>query len=115
MPILLETIKRRFDFLRMSKKSEKKFTKGFVLQKTKRDHSKSKLLNKNVIRIGLTITKKLGSAVTRNKIKRRLRHLSNEVLTNMGKKNYDYVIIANRKALEMNYKELKEDLIKAIK
>ena len=44
-----------------------------------------------------------------------MRHLSNEVLTNMGKKNYDYVIIANRKALEMNNKELKEDLIKAIK
>ena len=61
---------------------------------------KGKLLNKNVIRIGLTITKKLGSAVTRNKIKRRLRYLSNEVLTNIGKKNYDYVIIANRKALE---------------
>ena len=39
----------------------------------------------------------------------------NEILTNVGKKNYDYVIIANKKAAVMKYQELKEDLINAIK
>lgn len=33
----------------------------------------------------------------------------------LEKKNYDYVIIANKKAAVMKYQELKEDLINAIK
>ena len=57
----------------------------------------------------------MGTAVIRNKIKRRLRNLSNEILTTVGKKNFDYVIIANKKTAMMKYKDLREDLIKAIK
>ena len=37
MPILLQSIKKRLDFLKISKKGEKKFTKGFILQKIKRN------------------------------------------------------------------------------
>ena len=51
----------------------------------------------------------------RNKIKRRFRAIIKEVLNNNLKKNYDYVIIANKKSLVMNYKELKNDVIKVIK
>jgi len=31
------------------------------------------------------------------------------------KKNYDYVIIANKKSLDMDFKELKNDIIKVVK
>ena len=115
MPILLQSIKKRIDFLRISKVGRKKFTKGFILQKVKRNDSSNTYLNKDFARVGLTVTKRVGTAVVRNKIKRRLRSLSNEILTNVGKKNYDYVIIANKKAAVMKYQELKEDLINAIK
>ena len=109
--VLLKTIKKRIDFVKVSEKGKKFFTQGFILQKYKRDFSSKE----NTARVGFTITKKIGNAVVRNKIKRRFREIIKEVLNNYLKKNYDYVIIANKKSLVMNYKELKNDVIKVIK
>ena len=109
--IFLKTIKKRVDFLKVSKSGKKKFTKGFILQKYKRSMDSEK----DTIRIGFTITKKIGGAVIRNKIKRRFRAIIKEIFTKYLKKNYDYVIIANKKSLIMDYKELKSDVIKTVK
>ena len=111
--VLLKTIKKRIDFIKISKKGKKSFTKGFILQKYKRSLSyKDK---ENMARVGFTIKKKIGGAVVRNKIKRRFRAIIKEILNNYLKKNYDYVIIANKKSLIMDYKELKSDIIKTVK
>ena len=109
--IFLKTIKKRVDFLKVSKSGKKIFTKGFILQKYKRSMDSEK----DTIRIGFTITKKIGGAVIRNKIKRRFRAIIREIFTKYLKKNYDYVIIANKKSLIMDYKELKIDVIKTVK
>ena len=109
--IVLKTIKKRIDFVKVSKKGKKFFTQGFILQKYKRDFSSKE----NTARVGFTITKKIGNAVVRNKIKRRFRAIIKEVLDNYLKKNYDYVIIANKKSLVMNYIELRNDVIKVVK
>ncbi len=111
--VLLKTIKKRIDFVKVSKKGKKKFTQGFILQKYKRNFSSKE--RENITRVGFTITKKVGSAVVRNKIKRRFRAIIKEVTNDYLKKNYDYVIIANKKSLVMDYKELKNDVIKVIK
>ena len=115
MPILLRTIKKRIDFLKISKKGKRKFTKGFLIQENKRDSINDLPEEKNTIRIGFTVTKKVGTATVRNKIKRKLRSLSKDVLLDKGKKNYDYIIIPNKRILLMNYKELKKDLINFLK
>ena len=109
--IFLKTIKKRVDFLKVSKSGKKKFTKGFILQEYKRSMDSEK----DTIRIGFTITKKIGCSVIRNKIKRRFRAIIREIFTKYLKKNYDYVIIANKKSLIMDYKELKSDVIKTVK
>ena len=111
--VLLKTIKKRIDFVKVSKKGRKKFTQGFLLQKYKRNFSSKE--RKNTTRVGFTVTKKIGNAVVRNKIKRRFRAIIKEVLNNYLKKNYDYVIIANKKSIVMDYKELKSDIIKTVK
>ena len=112
MPIiLLNTIKKRIDFIKISKKGKRIFAKGFILQKYKRDLP----IKENAARVGFTITKRIGNAVVRNKIRRRLRTIMREIVNNYLKKNYDYVIIANKKSLSMDYKELKSDIIKTIK
>jgi len=112
MPTIFpKTIKKRVDFLKVSKNGKKIFTKGFVLQKYKRTMDSEK----DTIRIGFTITKKIGGAVVRNKIKRRFRAIMREIFAKYLKKNYDYVIIANKKSLIMDYKELKSDFIKTVK
>jgi len=111
--VLLKTIKKRIDFIKVSKKGKKKFTQGFILQKYKRDFISKK--KENSARVGFTITKKIGGAVVRNKIKRRFSAIIKEVSNDYLKKNYDYVIVANKKSLVMDYKELKNDIIKVIK
>ena len=111
--VLLKTIKKRIDFIKVSKKGKRSFTKGFILQKYKRDFSAKD--KENIARVGFTVTKKIGGAVVRNKIKRRFRSIIKEVSNEYLKKNYDYVIIANKKSLVMDYKELKNDVIKVIK
>ncbi len=115
MPILLESLKKRLDFLNVAKNGKKKFTESFILQKLKRHSPNNLALKSNVTRIGLTVSRKVGKSVIRNKIKRRLRSISNEILINKGKRNYDYVIVANKKVLFLDYQELKKDLIKALK
>ena len=109
--ILLKTLKKRMDFVNVSKKGKRSFSKGFILQKYKRNT----LLQDSSVRVGFTITKKIGGAVVRNKIKRRFRAIIKDVLNKYLKKNYDYVIIANKKSLIMDYKELKNDVIKVLK
>jgi len=109
--VLIKTIKKRIDFIKVSKEGRRFFAKGFILQKYKRTVG----LEKDTIRIGFTITKKIGGAVIRNKIKRRFRTIIREIFTKYLKKNYDYVIIANKKSLIMDYKELKSDVIKTVK
>ena len=48
--VLLKTIKKRIDFIKVSKKGKKKFTQGFILQKYKRDFlSKEKVFSYAII------------------------------------------------------------------
>ena len=65
---MLKTIKKRIDFIEISKKGKRIFTKGFILQKYKRNLSSKE--NFDDVRVGYTITKKVGGAVIRNKIKK---------------------------------------------
>ena len=109
--IFLKTIKKRIDFIKVRKNGKKFFTKGFILQKYKR----KVLLEKNTARVGFTITKRIGGAVIRNKIKRRFKAIFKEIFNSYLKKNYDYVIIPNKKSLLINYKDLKSDIIKTVK
>ena len=60
-------------------------------------------------RYGISVSKKLGNAVFRNKYKRKIRSIIDNC-----KKDYniskDYIIILRRGALDKNFKELKDDL-----
>ena len=70
--------------------------------------------NKNNRRLNISFVtkKKLGNAVMRNKIKRRLRNIMNDALKEISiKLNYSYLVIAKPTMLNNDYKEIKETLL----
>ena len=72
-----------------------------------------KLLNKNnnKLNISFVTKKKIGNAIKRNKIKRRLRNILNESITKISVKlEYSYLVIAKPTMLNNEYKIIKETL-----
>ncbi|GJL95689.1 MAG: hypothetical protein DHS20C05_20940 [Hyphococcus sp.] len=65
-------------------------------------------------RLGLTVTKKIGGAVIRNRIRRRLRAAAREVFPQYAKAGRDYVLIARKAAYDRNYQALLDDLKRAL-
>ena len=74
--------------------------------------------NKDIEKLNISFVtkKKLGNAVKRNKIKRRLKNIINEAIKNMTIKcNYSYLVIAKPTMLNNEYKNIKETLFQSLK
>ncbi len=81
---------------------------GFVLLVRPRDDEDQ------TIRLGITVTKKIGGAVIRNRMKRRFRALGRELLLNHGVSGADHVLIGREGGVERDYGLLRAELIKAL-
>ena len=69
--------------------------------------------NKNKLNISFVTKKKIGNAVKRNKIKRRLRNITNDAVKNISVKfEYSYLVIAKPTMLNNEYTIIKEILFK---
>ncbi len=64
-------------------------------------------------RFGFTVTKKLGNAVTRNRIRRRLKAALSELAPLLAQDGFDYVVVARSAAFERAYSDIIADLTKA--
>ena len=76
------------------------------------------LVNKNNKRFNISFVtkKKLGNAVKRNKIKRRLRNIMNDAFKKISiKLNYSYLVIAKPTMLNNDYTNIKETLFQSLK
>ena len=70
-------------------------------------------LNRSIF-VGFTATKKIGSAVKRNKAKRIMRELARKVITKYGKINSYYVLIAKPPIFEIPFRSQEIELKKLI-
>ena len=67
--------------------------------------------DKNKLNISFVTKKKIGNAVNRNKIKRRLRNIMNEAIKILNiNLNYSYLLIARRNVLNDPYEDIKKTL-----
>ncbi|WP_231420272.1 MULTISPECIES: ribonuclease P protein component [unclassified Sphingomonas] len=82
---------------------------GFVLLMRPRDDGDE------TMRIGFTVTKKIGNAVVRNRMKRRLRALARELLAERGVAGADHVLIGRNGGVERDYALLRTELEKAFR
>ena len=83
-------------------------TPGFVLLMRERNDQDP------AMRVGFTVTKKIGIAVVRNRIKRRFRALARELLPLKGFAGADHVMIARSKGIERDFSSLREELAGAL-
>lgn len=88
--IELQVLRKRADFLRLNR-ARRFAARGLVLQAAKSPDADDKT---SFARVGLTVTKKIGNAVVRNRTRRRLREAARQVLPIAGHAGYDYVLIA---------------------
>ena len=65
-------------------------------------------------RYGITVTKKVGNAVVRNRIKRRFRELLRAALPEKGLPDHDHVLIARDGAIERDFGKLDVELNEAL-
>ena len=104
----LATIRKRADFL-AANSGRRASTPGFVLLvRDRADEQPAK-------RVGFTVTKKIGGAVVRNRMKRRLRALAQEVLPSAGFAGSDHVLIGRSGGIERDFRLLRDDLQGALK
>ena len=102
-----DRLKKRSDFLRAQASGIKWITKGFVLQAATNETP--------ALRAGFTVTKRTcRSAVTRNRIKRRLRALARDILPVAARPGYDYVLIGRAGMEERSFDALCRDLVWAL-
>ena len=66
------------------------------------------------MRIGITVTKKIGGAVVRNRMKRRFRALAREFLPIQGIAGADHILIGRAGGIERDFDDLKRELAKAL-
>ena len=101
-------IKKRADFLRAAK-GARVTARVFALQARKREVDDA-----CGPRVGFTVTKKTGNSVVRNRIRRRLREAVRLGQTLSLRADHDYVLIARRDALSLDFRALGHELERAL-
>ncbi|KPF92232.1 ribonuclease P protein component [Novosphingobium sp. AAP83] len=105
----IATIRNRADFV-AANRGIRVARPGFVL-----------LVNRDIVpsaeadlRFGVTVTKKIGNAVVRNRMKRRFRALLREALPASGMRGADHVLIGREGGVERDFATLRDELAVAL-
>lgn len=101
------SLKKRAEFLAV-RRGEKRRGRFFLLEVLNRQDGQPP-------RLGITVTRKSGGAVERNRIRRRLREAARVHATDDMAIGNDYVIVGRRESLEAPFDALKNELRRRIR
>ncbi|MDC0400289.1 ribonuclease P protein component [Alphaproteobacteria bacterium] len=107
----VERLVRRSQYLRVARARKYIVSKGLILQFEIKDPNEGG----NKHRVGFTASKKVGNAVVRNRARRRLKSVVNDVLTSSEEQPLDLVLIGRASTLKRSYDELLSDFRFALK
>jgi ribonuclease P protein component len=102
---------RRAEFQRVSR-GRRVSAKTFTLQSRRREGPEEQARG---ARVGFTVTKKVGNAVVRNRIRRRLKEALRAAWPLETPEDHDYVLMARREALERRFATLVDDVREAFR
>lgn len=101
----MERLKRRVDF-RAAAGAMRAPAAAFVLQARCRADS-------DAVRVGFTVSRQVGNAVERNRVRRRLREMVRLAGTGTLQAGHDYVLVGRRAALSRRFGDMMQDLAAA--
>lgn len=102
----MERLRQRADFLAAATGARAPVS-GFVLQALNRRED-------GPVRVGFTVSKKVGNSPERNRVRRRLREMVRLAPSAPMRRGYDYVLIGRRQALQLPLDRLIEDFARAL-
>lgn len=107
-------LRKRPEFLHVARGCRTHLT-GFTLQAARRRPADLPLTDGDHPRVGFTVTKKVGGAVERNRIRRRLREALRHAKALSTARDTDYVVVARREVLSLPFAQLIVDLQTAVR
>ena len=112
--IPLTRLKKRSEFLRVASARLKRVTPGLILQGRKHTLKEIESSKIETLRLGFTVSKKVGNAVVRNRVKRRLKAAAQAILPIKAPTHVDLVIIGRQNTLKRPFPDLLADLENAL-
>jgi ribonuclease P protein component len=114
-----QRLRRRLEFLHVARAGRKWAAPGLVLQAVDRHRGRETAAHEGAaaddIRIGFTVTRRVGGAVVRNRARRRLRAAAETVMPKHAAGGHDYVLIGRAGTLRRPFPALVGDLETALR
>jgi ribonuclease P protein component len=123
---MIGRLKRRAEFLQVAAANRKWVAPGLILQVRRQPEphaspteaaapvAVAENIRAETIRVGFTASRKVGNAVKRNRARRRLRVIAEQVLPHATPGN-DFVLIARAATVERHFDALRNDLVAGLK
>jgi len=105
----LASLKASADFQRISRVGKRWSFPSFIMQALKQESTQPSF------RLGLTVSRKVGNAVVRNRAKRRLREIVRLYPTPEKLAGWDIVLIGKTSATERDFELMKQDFMQGLK
>lgn len=100
-------VKKDREFQKVFHKGKSTANRQFVIYKYNKE-------DQSHFRVGISVSKKLGNAVTRNRLKRRIRHILMELDDQLAQ-DVDFIVIARQPIVQMSYQEMKSSMMHVLK
>lgn len=115
MSARISRLKRRSEFLRVAGARRKWVAPGLIVQARRHVPGEHLPPGASTIRVGYTASRKVGNAVVRNRVRRRLRAAVDLVLPREATEGHDFVVIGRAATADRPFAALVKDLRKALR